>query len=197
MSARKQYGGGLAVFAGLAVALSMLSLPGCGGGGGCAGNPTGPGCVASPTPTPTPLVTRIVSQGNDSLESGFLGWVVFTTTTAGTLGVEVNWTFPTNDVDIFLARGNDPCTDETFDNRTCSFVATEESISMKPEKLSVPNMAAGTYTLYIANFGDTDESVAWQATLTSTSASSVSSATTATVRRSAAKGAVSRILELR
>ena len=120
MSARKQYGGGLAVFAGLAVALSMLSLPGCGGGGGCAGNPTGPGCVASPTPTPTPLVTRIVSQGNDSLESGFLGWVVFTTTTAGTLGVEVNWTFPTNDVDIFLARGSDPCTDETFDNRTCS-----------------------------------------------------------------------------
>jgi hypothetical protein len=142
-------------------------------------------------------VTRIVSQGNDSLESGFLGGVVFTTTTSGTLGVEVNWTFATNDIDIFLARGNDPCTEDTFDDRSCGFIATEESPSLKPERLTVPNLAAGTYTLYVANFGDTDESVAWQVTLTSTSASSVSSATTATVRRGAAKKTLNRIIELR
>ena len=190
MSARKQYGGGFAVLQCLVVATLALGLSGCGSDK----VPTTP--TSTPTPPPA-AVTRVVSQGNDSLESGFLGWVVFTTTTAGTLGVEVNWTFTTNDVDIFLARGNDPCTDETFGNGTCPFIATEESSSMKPEKLSVPNLAAGTYTLYIANFGDTDESVAWQATLTSTSASSVSSATTASVRRGAAKKSLNRIIELR
>ncbi len=196
MSARKQYGGGFAVFARLTIALAALVLPSCGTKETCSSNPAGATCTPPPTTAPA-AVTRIVSQGNDSLESGFLGWVVFTTTTAGTLGVEVNWTFTTNDVDIFLARGNDPCTDETFGNGTCPFIATEESSSMKPEKLSVPNLAAGTYTLYIANFGDTDESVAWQATLTSTSASSVSSATTASVRRGAAKKSLNRIIELR
>ena len=123
--------------------------------------------------------------------------LVFTTTASGTVGVEVNWTFATNDVDIFLVRGNDPCTVETFNDRSCGFIATEESPSMKPERLTVPNLAAGTYTLYVANFGDTDESVAWQVTLTSTSANSASSATTANVRRGAKKGTLNRIHELR
>jgi hypothetical protein len=190
MSTRKQYGGGFTVLSSLVVAAIALGLSGCGSDK----NPTNP----TPTPTPTPApVTRVVSQGSDTLESETLGAVVFTTTASGTVGVEVNWTFATNDVDIYLARGNDPCTEETFNNRSCGFIATEESPSLKPERLTVPNLAAGTYTLYVANFGDTDESVAWQVTLTSTSASSVSSATTATVRRGAAKGTLNRILELR
>jgi hypothetical protein len=123
--------------------------------------------------------------------------VVFTTTAAGSVAITVDWTFATNDVDIFLARGSEPCTLQTFNDRSCGFIATEESLSMKPEKLTIPSLAAGTYSLYIANFGDTDESVAWQVTLTSTSASAASVATTATVQRNAAKGALSRILEPR
>ncbi|PYQ40706.1 MAG: hypothetical protein DMF77_17785 [Acidobacteria bacterium] len=123
--------------------------------------------------------------------------VVFTTTAAGSVGITVDWTFATNDVDIFLARGSEPCTLQTFNDRSCGFIATEESFSMKPEKLTIPSLAAGTYSLYIANFGDTDESVAWQVTLTSTSASSASVATTATVQRRADKGTLSRILEPR
>jgi hypothetical protein len=198
MNLRKQYGGSLAVLACLLIAAAALVLPSCGSDKPCSSNPTGPGCVASPTPPPPPAqVTRVVSQGSDTLESETLGAVVFTTTTSGTVGVEVNWTFATNDVDIYLTRGHDPCTEETFNNRSCGFIATEESPSLKPERLTVPNLAAGTYTLYVANFGDTDESVAWQVTLTSASASSTSSATTATVPRSAAKGTLNRILELR
>ena len=123
-----------------------------------------------------------------------MGPVPFTTTASGTIGLEVNWTFTSNDVDIFLVRGGSPCSLESFNDRSCGFIATEESTSMKPEKLSIPGMAAGTYTLYVANYGDTDESVAWQVTLTSTSASSVSSAAAAPVVRSATKGAVKDIL---
>jgi hypothetical protein len=190
MNARKQWGGGLAVLPCLVVATIALGLSGCGS------DKIGP--PPPPTPPPPPAqVTRVVSQDHDSLESETFGPVVFNTTASGTIGVEVNWTFATNDVDIYLARGNNPCTEETFNNDTCTFIATEESASMKPERLSVPNLAAGTYTLYIANFGDTDESVAWQVTLTSTSASSASSATTANVHRGAKKGTLNRIHELR
>jgi hypothetical protein len=200
MRARKQWGGGRAVLLSLAIVAATVVLPSCGGGGGggggCAENPAGPGCQPSASPSPT-QVTRVISQGSGSLEAGFIGPVVFTTTAAGSVGITVDWTFATNDVDIFLARGAEPCTLETFNNRTCGFIATEESTSMKPEKLTVPGLAAGTYTLYVANFGDTDESVAYQVTLTSTSASSVSSATTAGVTRGAAKGALNRIIEPR
>jgi hypothetical protein len=196
MNARKQYGGGLAVFACLTIALAAVVLPSCGGGGGCSDNPAGPGCQPSPSPTPPPLVTRVVSQGSRSLETRFLTDVVFTTTASGTVGVEVNWTFASNDVDIYLTRGADPCTVEAFNNGTCAFIASSESTSLKPEKLTAPGLAAGTYTLYIGNLGPTDESVAYQVTLASTSASSVSSATTAPVPRGAAKGTFKRVIEL-
>ena len=199
MNARKQYGGGFAVLLSLAVVAAAVVLPSCGGGDdgpNCTSNPAGPGCAPTTTTTPPP-VTRVISSGSGSLEAGFVAPVVFTTTASGTVGVEVNWTFATNDVDIFLTRGNEPCTLETFNDRSCGFIATEESTSMKPERLTVPSLAAGTYTLYVANFGDTDESVAYQITLTSTSASSASSAATANVRRGAAKRTLNRTVELR
>jgi len=195
MNKRKPWDGGPAILPCLALALAALMLPGC---GKC--KSTDPSCSSSPSPTPPPppvQVTRVVASGSGSIQSKFVAPVVFTTTASGTVGIEVNWTFATNDVDIFLARGSEPCTLQTFNDRSCGFIATEESLSMKPEKLTVPSLAAGTYSVYIANFGDTDESVAWQVTLTSTSASSTSVATAATVQRSAAKGTLQRILEPR
>jgi hypothetical protein len=197
MNARKQSRGGRAVFACLTIALASVVSPSCGGGGGCSDNPAGPGCQPSPIPTPSPLVTRVVSQGSRSLETRFLTDVVFTTTASGTVGVEVNWTFASNDVDIYLTRGADPCTVDAFNSGTCAFIASSESTSLKPERLTAAGLAAGTYTLYIGNLGPTDESVAYQVTLASTSASSTSSATTRSVRSSAAKGKFSRIVEPR
>jgi hypothetical protein len=195
MNKRKPWDGGPAILPCLALALAALMLPGC---GKC--KSTDPSCSSSPSPTPPPppvQVTRVVASGSGSIQSKFVAPVVFTTTASGTVGIEVNWTFATNDVDIFLTRGNDPCTVDTLNARSCGIIATEESTSMKPERLSVPNLAAGTYTLYIANFGDRDESVAYQVTLTSASAGSGPSATTATVQRGAAKGTLNGILEPR
>jgi hypothetical protein len=198
MNARKQYGGGFAVLPCLVIAAAALVLPSCKANENCGSNPGGATCPSTPPPTTLPAqVTRVVAQGSAPMRSKFVAPVVFTTTAAGSVGITVDWTFATNDVDIFLARGSEPCTLQTFNDRSCGFIATEESFSMKPEKLTVPNLAAGTYSLYIANFGDTDESVAWQFTLTSTSASSASVATTATVQRSATKGTLNRILEPR
>lgn len=196
MRPRNQWRGGLAVLPGLALTVAALILPSCGSHDSCNSNPAGAGCPQSPSPPPTE-VTRVVSQGSGPIGSKVLAPVVFTTSAAGSVAVTVDWTFATNDVDIFLTRGSEPCTLATFNDRSCGFIATEESASMKPEKLTVPSLAAGTYTLYVANFGSTDESVAYQVTLTSTSASSVSSATTDLAPRAASKGTLSRLLEPR
>src|SRR5580765_5647196 len=152
MDRRKEWDGTLAVLACLAVVMAALSLPSCGGGGGCSDNPAGPGCTPPTPPTTQPAaVTRVVTQGNGPLGGRTVGPVPFTTTASGTIGLEVNWTFTSNDVDIFLVRGGSPCSLESFNDRSCGFIATEESTSMKPEKLSIPGLAAGTYTLYVAN----------------------------------------------
>jgi hypothetical protein len=151
-----------------------------------------------PTPTPPPPpVTRVIAQGSGSLGAHTVAPVVFTTTAAGSVEATVDWTFASNDVDIFLTRGSAPCTLQTFNDRTCGFIATAETRSVKPEKLSAPSLAAGPYTLYVANYGNSDESVAWQITLTSASASSASSATSATVRGGTAKGALDQMLDAR
>jgi hypothetical protein len=72
--------------------------------------------------------------------------------------VTVDWTFASNNVDIFVAAGSEPCTLETFNNRPC-LCGIEESLTLKPEKLTIPSLAAGAYTLYVANFGSKNESV--------------------------------------
>lgn len=141
----------------------LVGLSACGGG-----ESKNPVVVSTPTPPPPP-VTRVIDQESFALEALTLGTEVFTTTTTGTLGITVDWTFASSDVDIFLVRGNDPCTLEMFLGGTCPFLATEESLTMKPEKLTVPNVTAGTYTLYIANFSEDDESLACQITLTTAS----------------------------
>lgn len=192
MNARKQWGGGLGLLPCLAVVLASVVPQGCGGGSNT------PTAVPTPAPTPTPApVTRVISQGSGSLGRLTVSPVLFTTTAAGTVNISVDWTFASNDVDIFLARGSEPCTLQTFNNRTCGFVATEESVTMKPEKLTVQGLAAGSYTLYILNAGNTDESVAWQVTLTSASASFVPSASSASVRGGTAKAALHRMLDAR
>jgi hypothetical protein len=164
-------------------ALILMALPACGG----SSSP-----VAATTPPPPPPVTRSTVIDDDAFAVPTKTIVpdVWVTTSTGTVEVTLDWTFATNDVDIFVARGSEPCTLETFVNRTCGFVATEESTVMKPEKLTLPNLAAGTYTLYVVNFGSTDDSVACHIVLTTTSAASVRPVV---ITRAAGKGRLSAI----
>jgi hypothetical protein len=164
--------------------LILMALPACGGS-------SNPVTSSSPSPTPPPVTrSAVIDDDAFAVPSKFAVPDVWTTTSTGTVEVTVDWTFATNDVDIFVARGSEPCTLQTLNNRTCGFVATEESTTMKPEKLSMPNLAAGTYTLYVVNFGSTDESVACHIVLTTTSAASVRTVTTGGAAR---KGSVNGI----
>ena len=171
------------------VVVILVGLAGCGG--------SGPFTPPPPTPTPPP-VTRVIEQDTFALGSRTLVPNTFTTTSTGTVEVTVDWTLASSDIEIFLARGTEPCTLATFNNRTCGFIATAENPAQKPERLSVPNLAAGPYTLYIANFGASAESVACQIALTTLSGASVPSLTSASIGGAGiAKGHLDRILEPR
>jgi hypothetical protein len=127
----------------------------------------------SPTPTPTTTSTSVVDAGSSSLAVLTLLSVPFTITAAGTIGATVDWTFSTNDVDLFLTRGTNPCAAAQFNNSTCPFLDSATSATTQPETVSVPELTAGAYTLYIGNFGPTEESVGFQITLTTSSGASV------------------------
>lgn len=164
-----------------AVAFALL-LGGCGGGDDppCL-NPTAPGC--QPSPLPSPEVRTLILEGSFSgLEELMLARVPFDTPSTGRIEATVDWTFATDDVDIYLVRGT--CTLDQFNTGTCPFVTFSESASTKPETISAGNQAASSYSLYIGNRGPAQESVSFQIFLvTGGSASSASTTQAGRARR--------------
>lgn len=67
----------------------------------------------------------------------------FTTTSTARLEVTVDWTFATNNIDVYVARGG-PCTVDQVNQKTCLFATFSESTSAKPERLTI-SLEAGTY----------------------------------------------------
>ena len=147
----------------LAATLAVM-LPGCGGGGG---SPTTPS-------TPAPVKT-LLGQGNftaasiaDALEVGFLFDIVrfeITTSVAGTLEVDVDWTFPTSTMGLVLERS--PCSFDQAYALQCTDVASSGPPAPKPGRVIVNNLAAGTYVFLILNLNVTaSESGNYQVYLT-------------------------------
>lgn len=133
----------------------------------CGGNsPTTPPPTTPPTTLPPP---EVVFNGNWHLPVNYAGGDYFTTTRPGTLDATINYTFATNQIVVWLARGR--CTPNAFDAEQCDYAATSFAGS-KPRKISVTGAAAGTYTLIVWNVGPDDEQIAFQVVLTSTAASS-------------------------
>ena len=152
----------------MAVVISAVILSAC-------GNytlPTRTTVTPSPTPTP-PGPPSVIAQGSGGLGVFYLAEIPLATTTTGRLDVTVDWTFTTNDVDIYLTRGG--CSFEQFLAADCSFVTYSESPSAKPERISAPGSPPDRYTLWIGNLGPSTESVSYQVVL-SPSASSTASA---------------------
>jgi|SRR5262245_1076093 len=136
----------------------VAAMPGCGGGGG--GSPTGP---STPTTTRRQLTTVnfTVAGTTEANRQGlvvdaFLAELTITGGTANPLEMIADWTFASNDIDVVLFRGN--CTPQAFVAQNCSEMGSTTSTTAKPEHLSVNNVASGTYTVAIVNFGPTNES---------------------------------------
>jgi hypothetical protein len=164
-------------FAGLFMVFLAVLFAACGGDGG-----TTPTVLATPTPPPPP-VTSVIAQG---AFAGFapltLAFLPFNVSSAGRLDVAVDWTFATNDVDLFVVQGTNPCSPAQFNAGTCPFLAFSMSTTAKPERVTVPSVSAGPYTMYVVNFGTSEEAASYQILLTTNPASSSGDDATTAVR---------------
>ena len=151
-------------------AAALLGASSCGGGGSST-----PTAVSTPTPAP---VETVVKQGSFPIsapeEDGFsyYDYDVITTSATGRLVTTVNWTYAANSVWMYIAEGD--CTGDQFDNLDCPggptceclFSVVSERDSPKPRALTVTNASAGTRTLIVWNRGPQEESISYQAVLT-------------------------------
>jgi len=136
---------------------SLLTLGGCGG----SDSPTNVPAVTTP---PAPVSTVLAEGSRSNLGvNGELSLDPFMTPANGTLDVTVDWTFATNNVQIYLADGL--CSVQDFPYG-CDFAGEAESLTAKPERLHLENLRAGTYTLIIVNPGPAVESVSFQIVFT-------------------------------
>jgi hypothetical protein len=111
-----------------------------------------------------------VSTGQGTLAVDFVARAApFTTALTGTLEATVDWTYVTDDVDVYLVRGD--CSPQQFVAVQCNIAAFSESVTAKPERVRLTGAVPGVYTLFVANAGPQDESVSWQVVLTPTATS--------------------------
>jgi hypothetical protein len=165
-----QFGRILTIGLGLGI---VLALGSCGSDKpDCGANPLAAGCPPPPTTTlPAQRPPIVLDGGSGTLEFLTALFRPLGTTETGSLEATVDWTFPANDVDIFIARGN--CSFDQFVSEQCAIAASAVSTTTKPERARLANQPAGTYTVVIANFGPGDESIAYQVVFTAgTSAAS-------------------------
>ena len=127
----------------------------------CGGSDTPGAPTPTPTPVPTPPPPVVVSQIQGySLRAGFVSFANFSTTSVGTLEATVDWTFATNDLDVYLTPGT--CTFTQLTANQCTMVAFSESVTAKPERVRATNVAVGAYTIWVANAGPGDETLSYQ-----------------------------------
>ena len=127
-----------------AMALAVI-LPACGGGS------SGGGGTTPPVTTPPAPVRTLIQQGNFTIgRFPEVATVGVTIAGAGTVEIVVDWTFSSNDLDAVFYNGN--CTPAQATNRSCSIIAITTSTTAKPERLTITNVAAGTYTAGVASF---------------------------------------------
>jgi hypothetical protein len=155
----------------------------------------------SPPPPPSPSpVTTVIKEGSFSGLGPLEGAVgEFTTARTGTIDVVVDWTFTSNDLDLILAKGS--CSADQLVAMQCDVLAVADSTTAKPEKINLANAAAGLYTLFVINFGATEESLSYQVMLTTVGAASEgavrSSSAAPHIRPAFAKGIPAKVVRLR
>jgi hypothetical protein len=133
---------------------TALVLPGCGGG------------VTDPDPNPSsqPTISKIIEQGwaLEPLEAAFIDLEIVGG--GGTLDATVEWTFASDDVDIYVTAVT--CTLEMVATERCAYKAKAESETAKPERVSFSVSVGDKYRFWVVNFGPQRESGTFVATLT-------------------------------
>ena len=76
----------------------------------------------------------------------------------------VDWTFAANDLDVYVTPAT--CSFEQLIADQCSVLGFSESVTAKPERVRITNLAAGNYILWVANAGPGDDRLSYQVILT-------------------------------
>jgi hypothetical protein len=145
------------------VALSALALvlPSCGGGGSGGSGGGNPVTGAGGQPTRT----TVTEQGwaLEPLDAASVD-IEITGSGSGSLDATVEWTFASNDVDIYVTAV--ACTPDMFAAERCSYKTKADSGTTKPERVSFSVSAGDKYRFWVVNFGPQRESGTFSATLT-------------------------------
>jgi hypothetical protein len=127
----------------------MMGLTACGGGS------TSP---STPPATNPPAPVRSVI-GNFTYSLGPIGLaqpVEVTVSGTGTVDATVQWTFASNDVDLFLTDRN--CNAASYLGLgSCNILARADSFTSKPEVIR-QSLGSGVYRLWVYNDGPGSES---------------------------------------
>lgn len=144
------------------VLLVAAGLPACGGGDGGGGG----GGITQPPP-PSTVTTTLPTFTFQNVGAGTLAFTDVTVNGTGTLSGTADWTFAANDLDIYATATSCSATNVNNLQSGCAAIGRTTSVSSKPERLTV-NVSAGSYRLWIANFGPGAESGTLQLSATVT-----------------------------
>jgi hypothetical protein len=119
-----------------------LGVAGCGGS-----SPT-----QVPTPVPTPITTTLppISFSNVDVTGVFSTDV--NVTVNGSMTVIADWTFSTNDVDIYVTDLSCNNTEARLVRQFCTLLGKADTYGVKPKRLTM-NVTPAPYRVWIANFG--------------------------------------------
>jgi hypothetical protein len=149
-------------------AVLCLSLTACGGDG--SSTPTAPSVVTAPA---APCTQSTLLQGSGSLPSRFVGVDPISVNTSGRVDIILDWTFASSAIGVYLVQG--ACPLDQFNARSCNFLIRSES-GAKPRKVSASNVAAGSYSVLVANAGSEAEALSIQVFLASATCAPIAAA---------------------
>lgn len=135
------------------VVILCAVLTACGGGG-----------TTAPTPTTSTVTTTLPTQPFNGLAPDEAAFTDVTVNGTGVLTSTADWTFPTNDIDIYVTATS--CRARSIiELVACPAMGRTTAVTAKPERLTV-NVTQGVYRVWVANFGPTAESGTLQLTAT-------------------------------
>jgi hypothetical protein len=139
-------------FMGVAVAVLAAGLTACGGG------------TTTPDTTTSTVTTSLPTQPFANLAASEVAFAEVTINGTGVLTGTADWTFASNDIDIYVTAPSCRATD-IVELANCQAVGRTTAVSTKPERLTV-NVTQGNYRVWVANFGPGSESGTLQMTAT-------------------------------
>ena len=139
--------------------LTVVAVAGLGAGlAACGGGTT------TPDTTTSTVTTTLPTQPFSNLPAFAVAFAEVTINGPGVLTGTADWTFASNDIDIYVTTPSCRAGD-IVELAGCQVLGNTSAVTTKPERLTV-NVTQGNYRVWVANFGPSSESGTLQMTAT-------------------------------